>query len=1432
MDGPDEQFRQEHWCAHEQTHASRSNTVCSEQSELPKLQPVRCDLSVSSKALLTVTANHDSPNAKHVTGQSLWDSCNLTVSVSTLFLPGKVEGHSVKFLLDSGCTLNLLSCAVFEKLPESLKRSISAYKVPGKLADGSALPFHGQLELSVRLRSEQARITMVVADIEFDAILGMPFFHDHACEIMFGDATLVMNGKPLRCTNQYGIDFTSKIQVVSSVTIPACSEKLIKCRLCKPVHSRLGVVESAGVSTKHGITLAASINTCDEGRRLMVRCLNPSDQACVVPSGAVVGCFTSIENDQVIEQDFTQGVMDVSTNQVRQNVPTGVDTVPQHVESLYQEAVVTCSEPLQRQAIANVLTNYSDVFSSGEHDVGRTNLTKHSIPVLPETKPIRHAPRRLGVEKEAEVERQVQQLKHQGLIEPAFGAWSSAVVLVKKKDGCWRFCVDYRRLNAVTQQDAYPLPRIDESLDALSGSTYFSTLDLMSGYWQVPLDEDAKDKSAFCTRSGLWRWNVLPFGLTSAPATFQRLMERVLQGLHWKTLLLYLDDVIVIGANFESHLHRLQEVLDRLRSAGLKLKPSKCHLFQTEVRYLGHVVSNRGVSTDPEKVEAVADWVPPRKQSELHSFLGTVGYYRQYIEGFATIAKPLTHLTAKNVRFQWTDECQKAFDSLKQSLISAPVLGYPDASCEYILDTDASLVGVGAVLSQIQHGQERVISYYSKTLQPVQRNYCVTRRELLAVVKAVTHFKPYLYGRKFTVRTDHASLIWLCRRSEPSHQIARWLEILSEFKFTIIHRAGIKHGNADGLSRRPCTDCKQCARILSRDGGPSMDEILNEHENGKNSTEHVMVDRGQLHEVPNHDVSGDCTPEKHGCISSENANSSQGCCDVNAELEKVRVSHGNQEQANPIELARPRQLHDTPIPTIQPICATQQSQSSSDSGSDELSQAQQQPSDLAVIYDAVLNHQELDQAMISVGSSELKKLNTMISLMRIREDGVLVVRVLIATRPREVIICPKPMRKEIMWETHNLAHAGIMRSLRRLRLIWYWPGITSDVRRLVNSCEICQQAKYGGLHRASIHGPLFAGRPWQKLAVDLVGPMPVTPRNNKWILVLTDHFTRWQDALPLPDATAAVIAGVLEKRVFCYFGLPEEIHSDRGSQFEGDLMAELCSLWRITKTRTTAYHPQSNGVVERNNRTMGDALRSMLLNFDGVQEDWDDLLPQLMRAFRATPHSKTGETANFLMLGRECRLPDQLVHGTHSIQLVTRTRYATELKERLELAHELLRSQQLRSMRTPNNEEDTLFSPGELVLVERKRRRRGVNPKLQPKFEGPFMVKKAFGNGTYKIQGRGTVNECRLKLLHRCPDVEGQPNQPAVPAEDEPGRELERELDLSPSADGVQEDPPIEISQYVPYPLACSHDYEPANPNGRPRRNRREPLHLQDYVRY
>ena len=462
--------------------------------------------------------------------------------------------------------------------------------------------------------------------------------------------------------------------------------------------------------------------------------------------------------------------------------------LPDEVSKLIEDIDVTLT-PVQKDQVQDLLQQNLDVFTLPNQPKGRTDWVQHEIRVETEV-PIKQAVRRPPIHLREAAEEEVKKMLKDDVIEPSNSPWASPVVLVKKKDGSLRYCIDYRKLNAVTIKDSYPLPRIDDSLDTLRNAKYFTTLDLASGYWQIELSDDAKEKSAFCTTSGLYQFRVMPFGLTNAPATFQRLMERVLAGLQWKICLVYIDDIIIFSSSIEDHLKQLNEVFTRLRKAGLKLKPKKCHLFKRKVQYLGHVVSESGIETDPEKIEAIKKWERPSNVSEVRSFLGLCSYYRRFVPEFASLARPLIKMTEKTSKFEWTGEQEEAWLILKEKLMSPPILVYPDPSIPFILDTDASDFGIGAVLSQVQDGQERVVAYGSRVLTKQEKRYCVTRRELLAVVHFVKYFRHYLVGKKFTLRSDHASLKWVRSFKEPEGQVARWLEVLDAYDFDLIHRPG------------------------------------------------------------------------------------------------------------------------------------------------------------------------------------------------------------------------------------------------------------------------------------------------------------------------------------------------------------------------------------------------------------------------------------------------------------------------------------------------------------------------------------------------------------------------------------------------------------------------------------------------------------------
>lgn len=463
----------------------------------------------------------------------------------------------------------------------------------------------------------------------------------------------------------------------------------------------------------------------------------------------------------------------------------------------------------QQDRMTNLLKRWKKVFSSHDEDFGCTGAVKHQIPTG-SAPPSRERYRPVPPSLAAELRALLQNMLDGGVVRESPSPWAAPIVLVKKKDGSWRFCVDYRRLNALTHKDAYPLPRIEESLTGLKAAKWYSTLDLASGYWQVEMDPSDREKTAFTTPFGLYEFERMPFGLCNAPATFQRLMQRCLGNLVNESLLIYLDDVVVFSSDFNSHLLHLEEVFVRLHQHGLKLQPRKCHLFQREVTYLGHVISEKGVATDPNKTMVVKDWPVPQTVKQVKSFLGFAGYYRRFIPGFSRIATPLHALThgtthgGKSATVNWSQECQRSFNNLKAALVSAPILAYADFSLPFRLYTDASFDGLGAVLAQVQDGKERVIAYASRSLHPAERNdqnYSSFKLELLALKWAVTEkFKDYLYGAKFTVFTDNNPLVHLdTARLGAVEQ--RWVAQLANFEYTIKYCPGTQNRSADALSR-------------------------------------------------------------------------------------------------------------------------------------------------------------------------------------------------------------------------------------------------------------------------------------------------------------------------------------------------------------------------------------------------------------------------------------------------------------------------------------------------------------------------------------------------------------------------------------------------------------------------------------------------------
>ncbi|XP_065438558.1 uncharacterized protein LOC135981218 [Chrysemys picta bellii] len=455
--------------------------------------------------------------------------------------------------------------------------------------------------------------------------------------------------------------------------------------------------------------------------------------------------------------------------------------------------------PPQRKELLRLLKHHKQTFSNRP---GLTDRMTHSIQTVgPRPAPSR-AYRAKG-EMQRQIQEEVESMLTMGIITRSQSPWASPIVMVPKKDKTMRFCVDYRKLNAITQPDPYPTPRIEDLLDTLGGARFISTLDLTKGYWQIPLDAEAQGKSAFIVESGLYEFKVLPFGMRNSGATFMRLINEVLRGLE-SFARAYIDDLAVFSSSWQDHLNHIGIVLHRLREANLTVKVSKCRMGAAEVTYLGHRVGNGQLRPEPVKVEAIKNWPTPRTKKQVQSFIGLANYYRRFVQGFSDIVAPITDLTKKEKpdRVLWTEACEQGFQSIKSALAKEPVLASPDFEKPFLLCTDASNIGLGAVLMQEGEGGKRhPVAYLSKKLSPTEQNYATIEKECYAIVWAVKQLKPYLYNKKFTVLSDHAPLVWLHRAKGNNSRLLRWSLALQEYEMDIVHIRGKENIVADALSR-------------------------------------------------------------------------------------------------------------------------------------------------------------------------------------------------------------------------------------------------------------------------------------------------------------------------------------------------------------------------------------------------------------------------------------------------------------------------------------------------------------------------------------------------------------------------------------------------------------------------------------------------------
>ena len=865
----------------------------------------------------------------------------------------------------------------------------------------------------------------------------------------------------------------------------------------------------------------------------------------------------------------------------------------------------------QRNQLFRLLEKYKHVFEWSEFCPTSTTLTEHKINTG-NAAPIRQRPYRLPQAAQKEVQRQVDEMLKNQVIEESQSPWASPIILVKKKceegqEQKFRFCIDFRKLNEVTVKDSNTLPPIDDTVHALGCSKYFSTLDLLTGYWQVPLAEEDKEKTAFIANQKLYQFVKMPFGLNNAPSTFQRLMDTLLRNMTWKYCLVYLDDVIVYSNDFSSHLKRLEVILARFEAAELKLKPSKCCFGMDEVNYLGYKISSKGLQPDHSKTESIAKMPTPSSKDEIKRFLGMLSYYRRFIPNFSTTAACLFELTKDKVVFQWTREAENAFKILKQQLLQAPILLYPDFDLKFSIYTDASNVGIGAALTQVVDGVIHPIAYASRQLSSTERNYSTSEKEMLAIVWASKHFQSYIYGRHVKFFTDHKPLSTITRAKEPTGRLYTLLLKLQDLDYSIVYCPG-KHNNL--------------ADLLSR---------LNEEMEAKANSLEVKV--------------------------NVDWQTKQDC---DRELALIKMAVRSRDE-NIIQQIKNQKFWETNFNKL-------------------------------VIEDDILKLKN------DVGDS-----------------------VIVVPRNLWLKIC------SIYHDSISGGHLSFEKTFRSISARFIWPSFNSFIFDFCNTCEICQKFKIST--RKKNKHPLVSikvSKVWDLICVDIIGPLKLTPRNNRFIIIAIDHFSKFVVARAVTSYTGWITIMFLKDDLINKYGVPLGWLTDQGRNFESEIFINFCKEFSIKKLRTTGYHPQCNGLVERTIRT----LKQMICAFVNVKhDDWDLVLSDVVFTYNNNIHSSTGYAPNEIIFKKLLpSIQDRALGITPPIVNKDENEMVEEVKQNLGKAQQAQKSQFDKNASTK-----MVLEVGDFVLLKNSRQRVGQVRSFEPKFNGPFIVKEVVNDWNFKI---------------------------------------------------------------------------------------------------
>ena len=1047
--------------------------------------------------------------------------------------------------------------------------------------------------------------------------------------------------------------------VAEETRVPAQAGVFLPLRVPAAERGRLRSKEGTMVAHAHFVGKTdthpplTALCVLDNNGRTATSVLNTTDQDIVIPEGMRYGEFEKTV-DPLIGWAEEEGIRDPECKTEEGKLRREARSDEWYrIQFKLDEAPVLREGKRMKEAI-DLLREFDDLFSEND-DYGHTDLVEHEIHTQ-EAAPIKCKYRPINPIMEGKLKEQLDHWLEKDVIEPSTSPWSFPLLAVPKKNGKIRWVLDYRRLNEVTVKNAFPLPNIEDNLARMADSKVFSGIDGTGAYHVVAVKREDREKTAFSTPWGLYQFKHMPFGLCNAPATYCRLVQKVLEGIPLSVAVPYLDDTCIHSVDFNDHQEGLRKVFEAHRRAGLTLQPEKCQLYRPEIEYLGHRISDQGIAVPDKYIDVVRNWPKPTSVKDVRTFLGKVSYYRRFIQDFSAVAAPLTDLTKKDGEeekedFTLTTEAELAFNILRNQLGQTPILAYPQFHSEqpFIVDTDWSCDpgAIGGVLSQVQNGYERVIAYGARKLNTAEKNYSSHKGELLAVIFFLRHWKYYLQPKRFILRTDHEALKWIRNIEEPKGMILRWLETLSNYDFEIQFRPGKQHGNADALSR--------IDNALPLEVGEMLDD-------------HLEVHNGHLAPL---------------------------------------------------------------LPSAPAIC-------------EDMAARQDEDQELALVKGWVRTGEWPPKSELKRMSREIRSYVSLRPVLALEDNDLLVRRCPPNVQGRERQVCvPQQLQAPLMLQCHESSgHRGGENTHEQFARRFYFPGAVAEAAVAVKLCITCQKNKPKPKGQLHTHGSDAVGFPFQKWSLDFVGPLPVSDAGHSYILTAKDCFTRWVEAFPTSNMTAATVVKTLEKEIFSRYGIPEQIHTDQGTQFTSELMKQIMGMLQIKGTTTPSYNPKSNP-VERAHRDLGQLLRACV---DESPQDWEAYLPDCLMAMRIAKNRSTGFSPFFLVYGRECVIPLDILYGRPPQTPLSPINHVNQLRARLETAFKAARENQEDALMRSRQSYRGRLEGGPLQVGDRvwlfTPKTTARSRKLQQHWTGPWTVEQEISPVLFRVRsGPWNVNQ-------------------------------------------------------------------------------------------